>query len=132
MRLPSKVKMVEVGPRDGLQNEAATVSTAVKIELIDRLTAAGLSVVEAGSFVSPKWVPQMADSAEVLAGITRRPGVAYPVLTPNMKGLEAALAAGASTLLGAEAAHLMRLFMSGGNGDKDFSAVIEFIRGKFG
>jgi len=95
MRLPPKVKLVEVGPRDGLQNEAATVPTAVKIELIDRLSAAGLPVVEAGSFVSPKWVPQMADSAEVLAGIKRRPGVAYPVLTPNMKGLEAAIAAGA-------------------------------------
>lgn len=89
-RRPSRVKMVEVGPRDGLQNEAKTVPTATKIGLIDRLTASGLRVVEAGSFVSPKWVPQMADTAEVLAVIRRRPGVRYPVLVPNLKGLEAA------------------------------------------
>ncbi len=92
--LPKRVKIVEVGPRDGLQNETAIVPTAVKVELIDRLSAAGLPVVEAGSFVSPKWVPQMADTPEVLARINRRPGVAYPVLVPNMKGLEGALAAG--------------------------------------
>lgn len=94
MSLPQRVKMVEVGPRDGLQNEALIVPTAVKIELIDRLTEAGLSVIEAGSFVSPKWVPQMADTAQVLAGIRRRPGVSYPVLVPNLRGLQAALAAG--------------------------------------
>lgn len=94
MSLPQRVKIVEVGPRDGLQNEALIVPTAVKIELIDRLTEAGLSVIEAGSFVSPKWVPQMADTAQVLAGIRRRPGVSYPVLVPNLRGLEAALAAG--------------------------------------
>ncbi len=94
MKLPGKVKMVEVGPRDGLQNEAANVPTSVKIELIERLADAGLTVVEATSFVSPKWVPQMADNAQVMAGIRRRPGVSYPVLVPNMKGLEAALAAG--------------------------------------
>jgi hydroxymethylglutaryl-CoA lyase len=94
MRLPDRVRMVEVGPRDGLQNEVKTVPLEVKIELIDRLSATGLPVIEAGSFVSPKWVPQMADTAEVLARIRRAPGVRYPVLVPNMKGLEAALAAG--------------------------------------
>ena len=95
MTLPHRVRMVEVGPRDGLQNEPGVLPAAVKIELIDRLAATGLSVVEAGSFVSPKWVPQMADTAEVMAGIARRSGVSYPVLTPNMRGFEAALAAGA-------------------------------------
>lgn len=94
MNFPRYVKMVEVGPRDGLQNEPTPVPTEVKIELIERLTEAGLPVIEATSFVSPKWVPQMADNAAVMAGIQRRPGVAYPVLTPNMKGFEAALAAG--------------------------------------
>lgn len=87
--------MVEVGPRDGLQNETQTVLAEVKIELIDRLGAAGLPVIEAASFVSPGWVPQMADAAEVMAGIRRRPGVRYPVLTPNLKGFEHAIAAGA-------------------------------------
>jgi hydroxymethylglutaryl-CoA lyase len=95
MTLPKRVKMVEVGPRDGLQNESAVVPAEVKIALIDGLGEAGLSVIEAGAFVSPKWVPQMADSAAVLAGITRRAGVAYPVLVPNLRGLEAARAAGA-------------------------------------
>lgn len=94
MSLPKNVKLVEVGPRDGLQNEAALVPTAVKIELIDRLTDAGLPVVEATAFVSPKWVPQMADNAQVMAGIRRKPGVRYPVLVPNRKGLDAAIAAG--------------------------------------
>ncbi|MBL8806503.1 MAG: hydroxymethylglutaryl-CoA lyase [Rhodospirillales bacterium] len=93
MRLPARVRMVEVGPRDGLQNEPAPVDTAAKITFIDMLSAAGLPAVEAGSFVSPKWVPQMADSDRVLAGIARRPGTAYPVLVPNMKGFEAALTA---------------------------------------
>jgi hydroxymethylglutaryl-CoA lyase len=95
MKLPAKVKIVEVGPRDGLQNEPRVVPAAVKIELIERLGAAGLSTIEATAFVSPKWVPQMADNAEVMAGIGRRPGVSYPVLVPNMKGFEQALAAGA-------------------------------------
>ncbi|HUW39064.1 MAG TPA: hydroxymethylglutaryl-CoA lyase [Rhodocyclaceae bacterium] len=95
MTLPSKAKIVEVGPRDGLQNEKARVSTAVKVELIARLGRAGLKCIEATAFVSPKWVPQMADSAEVMAAIARQPGVAYPVLVPNMKGLEAAIVAGA-------------------------------------
>ncbi len=90
--LPARVTLVEVGPRDGLQNEAAPVSTAQKIELIHRLQAAGCREIEATSFVSPKWVPQMADNAAVMAGIERQAGVRYSVLTPNMKGLEAALA----------------------------------------
>ncbi len=95
MNLPRQVKMVEVGARDGLQNEAQVVPTAVKVALIDRLAAAGLRVIEAGAFVHPKRVPQMADTAEVLAGLTRRPGVRYPVLVPNEKGMDRALAAGA-------------------------------------
>jgi isopropylmalate/homocitrate/citramalate synthase len=95
MNLPHRVKMVEVGPRDGLQNEKGAVPAEVKIALIDQLSAAGLPVVEAGAFVSPRWVPQMADSAAVLAGIARKPGVEYPVLVPNMKGFEAAQRAGA-------------------------------------
>lgn len=98
MRLPSKIKLVEVGPRDGLQNEPETVPADIKIGLIHRLAEAGLPVIEAGSFVSAKWVPQMADSARVLAGIEPRPGVAYPVLTPNMEGFEAAAAAGAGMI----------------------------------
>ncbi|WP_395454421.1 hydroxymethylglutaryl-CoA lyase [Azospirillum melinis] len=93
MQLPKFVRMVEVGPRDGLQNEKTMVPTAVKVELVNRLSDAGLGVVEAASFVSPKWVPQMGDSAEVLAGIYRKPGVRYAALTPNLKGLEGALAA---------------------------------------
>jgi hydroxymethylglutaryl-CoA lyase len=93
MQLPKFVRMVEVGPRDGLQNEKSMVPTGVKVELVDRLSDAGLSVVEAASFVSPKWVPQMGDSADVLAGIARKPGVRYAALTPNLKGLEGALAA---------------------------------------
>ena len=98
MRLPSAVRMVEVGPRDGLQNEPATVPTEVKIAFIDRLAGAGLRAIEAGAFVSPKWMPRMADTAEVMAGIARRPGVSYPVLVPNMKGFEAAMAAGAEEI----------------------------------
>jgi isopropylmalate/homocitrate/citramalate synthase len=94
MRLPDRVRMVEVGPRDGLQNESKTVPLEVKVELIDRLSATGLQVIEAGSFVSPKWVPQMADTGEVLARIRRAAGLRYPVLVPNLKGLEAALASG--------------------------------------
>ncbi len=91
--LPAFVRMVEVGPRDGLQNEKTIVPTAVTIALVERLADAGLSVIEAGSFVSPKWVPQMGDSAEVFAGLARKPGVRYAALTPNLKGLEGALAA---------------------------------------
>ncbi len=92
MNYPSKVKLVDVGPRDGLQNEKAPVPAAVKIELVHRLQDAGLLEIEVTSFVSPKWVPQMADALEVMAGIRRKPGVRYSVLTPNMKGFEAALA----------------------------------------
>ena len=88
------VRIVEVGPRDGLQNEKTHVSTADKIALVDRLSATGLSVVEATSFVSPKWVPQLADAADVYRGMTRRPGVAYPVLVPNLQGYERAREAG--------------------------------------
>jgi isopropylmalate/homocitrate/citramalate synthase len=94
MPLPAKVRIVEVGPRDGLQNEPQTVPTATKIELVNRLADAGLPAIEAGAFVSPKWVPQMADSLEVLKGLRRKPGVSYPVLVPNMKGFEAAVEAG--------------------------------------
>ncbi|XP_040835476.1 hydroxymethylglutaryl-CoA lyase, mitochondrial isoform X1 [Ochotona curzoniae] len=93
--LPKQVKIVEVGPRDGLQNEKNVVPTAVKIKLIDMLSEAGLPVIEATSFVSPKWVPQMADHTEVLRGIQKFPGRSYPVLTPNLKGFESAVAAGA-------------------------------------
>ncbi|ETD67872.1 hydroxymethylglutaryl-CoA lyase [Pelistega indica] len=95
----TKVKMVEVGPRDGLQNEKEFVPTDVKIELINRLTEAGFPNIEAASFVSPKWVPQMADGSEVMAGITRKEGVIYSALTPNMKGFEAALAAKADEVV---------------------------------
>ena len=95
MARPPQVRIVEVGPRDGLQNESALVATADKIGLVDRLSATGLRTVEATSFVSPKWVPQLADAAEVFAGIARRPGVAYPVLVPNLQGYERARAVGA-------------------------------------
>jgi hydroxymethylglutaryl-CoA lyase len=95
MDLPRRVRIVEVGPRDGLQNEKQLVSTDVKVELIARLGAAGLPAIEATSFVSPKWVPQMGDNAEVMARIQRLPGVDYPVLTPNLQGFQSALAAGA-------------------------------------
>jgi hydroxymethylglutaryl-CoA lyase len=98
MTLPHEVKVVEVGPRDGLQNEPDLVPPEVIIALIERLAAAGLGVVEAGAFVSAKWVPQMAQSDRVLAGLRRKPGVAYPVLVPNGRGLEAALAAGAQEI----------------------------------
>ena len=91
MTLPSKVKIVDVGPRDGLQNEKAMVPAAVKVELVHRLQEAGLKEIEVTSFVSPKWVPQMADALEVMAGVQRLPGVRYSVLTPNLKGFEAAL-----------------------------------------
>jgi hydroxymethylglutaryl-CoA lyase len=97
--LPRKVKIVEVGPRDGLQNEKENVPANVKIELVDRLSRAGFANVEAASFVSPKWVPQMATSAEVMAAIARRPGTIYSALTPNMQGFEAALAAKADEVV---------------------------------
>ena len=94
MSLPSYVRLVEVGPRDGLQNEAQPISVADKVQLVDALSSAGLSYIEVGSFVSPKWVPQMAGSAEVFAQIQRTPGVTYGALAPNLRGFEDALAAG--------------------------------------
>jgi hydroxymethylglutaryl-CoA lyase len=95
MNLPQQVTIVEVGARDGLQNEPVIVDSVDKIALINRLSASGLSLIEVGSFVSPQLVPQMADTADILAGVERRPGISYPVLVPNQKGLEAALSAGA-------------------------------------
>ena len=99
MTLPNFVKVVEVGRRDGLQNEKSPVSTDTKVELVNRLSDAGFVNVEAASFVSPKWVPQMADGADVMARIQRRPGTLYSALTPNMKGFEAAAAAGADEVV---------------------------------
>lgn len=98
MKLPEKVKIVEVGPRDGLQNESRPVPAQIRVELIGRLVAGGLRVIEAGSFVSPKWVPQMAASAEVFAALDKQAGVSYPMLVPNMHGLESALAAGVAEI----------------------------------
>lgn len=95
MRLPTNVRIVEVGPRDGLQNETFVVPTVVKVELINRLSDAGLPAVEATAFVSPKWVPQMADNSKVMAEIRRKGGVDYPVLVPNLRGFEAAIEANA-------------------------------------
>jgi isopropylmalate/homocitrate/citramalate synthase len=94
MALPQRVRIVEVGPRDGLQNEKVPIPTEVKLAFIDQLADAGLTTIEATAFVSPKWVPQMADHAEVMTRLQRRPGVRYPVLVPNMKGYEAARAVG--------------------------------------
>ena len=99
MSLPTRVKIVDVGPRDGLQNEKGVVPAEVKIGLVHRLQDAGLTEIEVTSFVSPKWVPQMADNAEVMAGIHRPTGVRHSVLTPNMKGFEGALAAGADEVV---------------------------------
>lgn len=96
MPLPKTVRLVEVGPRDGLQNEKLAIPTGTKIQLIDNLVDAGLTYIEAGSFVNPKWVPQMADSGEVFAGITRKPGVTYAALTPNLQGYERAIAVNAN------------------------------------
>jgi hydroxymethylglutaryl-CoA lyase len=99
MKFPNTVKLVDVGPRDGLQNEKQLVSAATKIELVHRLQAAGLTEIEVTSYVSPKWVPQMADNAQVMAGIQRKAGVRYSVLTPNMKGFEGALASKADEVV---------------------------------
>jgi hydroxymethylglutaryl-CoA lyase len=96
--LPAHVRVVEVGARDGLQNEKTIVAAAVKIELIDRLTETGLQSIEATSFVSPKWVPQLADATEVYAAIHKKPGVRYPVLVPNLQGYERARAVGATEI----------------------------------
>jgi hydroxymethylglutaryl-CoA lyase len=94
LRVPGRVTIVEVGPRDGLQNEKAPIATADKIAFVDQLSEAGHSVIEVSAFVSPKWVPQMADAGEVLAGLTRKPGIRYTALVPNQAGLERAIAAG--------------------------------------
>jgi hydroxymethylglutaryl-CoA lyase len=94
MSLPTRVRVVEVGPRDGLQNEQVILPAAVKIEFIERLAAAGLPAIETTSFVSPRWIPQLADAAEVFRGVRRKPGTAYPALVPNLQGLERARAAG--------------------------------------
>lgn len=96
MSLPKKARIVEVGPRDGLQNEKQAIPTAVKIQLIENLVDAGLTYIEAGSFVNPKWVPQMADSSDVFSGIARKPGVTYAALTPNLQGYERAIAVDAN------------------------------------
>ena len=96
MNATQRARIVEVGPRDGLQNEKQTVTTETKLELIERLADTGLGDIESASFVSPKWVPQMADHADLMRRLVRKPGVNYPVLTPNLKGFEAAVAAGAS------------------------------------
>ena len=98
MNLPRKVKIVEMGPRDGLQNEREIIPAPIKIELIDKLTLNGFAFIEAGSFVSPKWIPQMADTEDVMAGIRRKSGVVYSVLVPNMKGFEGALLANAGEI----------------------------------
>ena len=97
--LPKRVHIVDVGPRDGLQNEKQMISADVKVELVDRLTDAGFTNIEVTSFVSPKWVPQMGDAAEVMARIRRKPGVTYSVLVPNAKGMEGALAAKADEIV---------------------------------
>ena len=99
MSLPSKVKIVEVSPRDGLQNEKQLIPAEIKVQLINRLADAGFANVEATSFVSPKWVPQMADAADVMADIHRKPGTIYSVLAPNMRGFDGALAAGADEIV---------------------------------
>jgi hydroxymethylglutaryl-CoA lyase len=98
MAMPASVRIVEVGPRDGLQNEKSIIPTAAKVELIDRLSATGLRCIEATSFVSPKWVPQLADAAEVMAAIERRPNVRYPVLVPNLQGYARAREVGATEI----------------------------------
>ena len=98
MDLPRSVRVVEVGPRDGLQNEQGSVPTETKIAFIDRLSETGLAAIEATAFVSAKWVPQMADGAQVMAGISRKSGVSYPVLVPNMRGFQAAEKAGATEI----------------------------------
>jgi len=99
MPLPKRVQLVDVGPRDGLQNEKQMIPASIKVELVDRLSDAGVTNIEVTSFVSPKWVPQMSDGAEVMAGIARKPGVVYSVLVPNLKGLDGAIAARADEIV---------------------------------
>jgi len=97
-RYPKEVTLVEVGPRDGLQNTASTIDPQTRIQYINRLSNSGLKVIEVGAFVSPKWIPAMADTDAVMMGIEKRPGIRYPVLVPNLQGLERALACGASEI----------------------------------
>jgi isopropylmalate/homocitrate/citramalate synthase len=134
MQLPKRVRIVEVGPRDGLQNEPKSVATAVKIALIERLADAGLPAVEATAFVSPKWVPQMADHSEVLKTLRRRPGVSYPVLVPNMQGFTAAAAAGAEEIavFGAASETFSRKNINASIGEslERFAPVAEAARAK--
>ena len=132
--IPSRVRIVDVGPRDGLQNEQQAIATDVKVGLVDRLTDAGLPAIEAAAFVSPKWVPQMADGAEVMRRIRRRPGVDYPVLVPNMQGLTAAVAAGARevAVFGAasEAFSQKNINASIAQSLERFAPVVEAARGQ--
>ncbi|MGB3069536.1 MAG: hydroxymethylglutaryl-CoA lyase [Ottowia sp.] len=134
MSLPSRVKLVDVGPRDGLQNEKQPVPAAIKIGLVHRLQEAGLKEIEVTSFVSPKWVPQMADAAEVLAGIERRPDVRYSVLTPNMKGFEGALASGVDEIVvfaaASEAFSQKNINCSIAESIERFASVVEAARAK--
>ena len=134
MNLPTRVKIIDVGPRDGLQNEKQPVPAAVKIELVHRLQDAGLKEIEVTSFVSPKWVPQMADAAEVLAGIQRRPDVRYSVLTPNMKGFEGAVAAGVDEIVvfgaASEAFSQKNINCSIAESIERFAPVVEAARAK--
>ncbi|MFZ1108635.1 MAG: hydroxymethylglutaryl-CoA lyase [Rhodomicrobium sp.] len=127
-----RVRIVEVGPRDGLQNEAAPLSPATRIAFIGKLAAAGLTTIEAGSFVSPKWVPQMADTAEVLKAVAHRAGVSFPVLVPNGKGLDAALAAGAKEIAifaaASETFSLKNINCSIAESFERFAAVVERAR----
>jgi hydroxymethylglutaryl-CoA lyase len=127
-----RVRIVEVGPRDGLQNEAAPLSPATRVAFIGKLAAAGLTTIEAGSFVSPKWVPQMADTAEVLKAVAHRAGVSFPVLVPNGKGLDAALAAGAKEIAifaaASETFSLKNINCSIAESFERFAAVVERAR----
>ena len=134
MTLPTRVKIVDVGPRDGLQNEKQPVPAAVKIELVQRLQSAGLTEIEVTSYVSPKWVPQMADNHEVMSGIQRQPGVRYSVLTPNMKGFEAALADRPDEIVvfgaASEAFSLKNINCSIAESIERFAPVVEAARAK--
>jgi hydroxymethylglutaryl-CoA lyase len=134
MKLPSKVKLVDVGPRDGLQNEKEPVPAEVKIGLVHRLQDAGVKHIEVTSFVSPKWVPQMADNAQVMAGIERRPDVRYSVLTPNMKGFEAALESRPDEIVvfgaASEAFSQRNINCSIAESIKRFAPVVEAARAK--
>ncbi|HSW18838.1 MAG TPA: hydroxymethylglutaryl-CoA lyase, partial [Ramlibacter sp.] len=134
MKLPSKVKIVDVGPRDGLQNEKNHVPAEIKIGLVHRLQDAGLKEIEVTSFVSPKWVPQMADNAQVMAGIERRPGVRYSVLTPNMKGFEGAVESRADEIVvfaaASEAFSHKNINCSIAESIERFAPVVEAARAK--